>query len=259
MEATPSLKSVLKRLKLSPMLATLPDRTAYAEKARLSFADFLELVLQDEVDRREHVTLKVRLQRAQFREEQTLEGFDWDAPITFDRNRVRDLFGLAFISRKEDVLFMGPVGVGKSHLAAAIGHAACRAGKKVLFLKADALLKEMNQSRADHSTEKALRRLIAPDLLIIDDFGLRRLDASASSDIYEVISERHRRSSTICTSNRAIEEWVPLFEDPVLAQSALDRLAHNAHQIVIEGESYRKRQGPSSKYRSAGTAQGKRQ
>ena len=250
MEASSSLKAVLKRLKLSGILATLPERTAYAEKARLSFPDFLELVFQDEIDRREHVNLKARLLKAQFREEQTLEGFDWDAPVTFDRNRVRDLFGLAFLSRKEDVIFMGPVGVGKSHLAAALGHAACRAGKKVLFLKLDALLKEMNQSRADHSTERALRRLLAPDLLILDDFGLRRLDASASSDLYEVIAERHRRASTICTSNRAVEEWVPLFDDPILAQSALDRLAHNAHQIVIEGESYRKRQGPASRTRT---------
>ena len=101
-----------------------------------------------------------------------------------------------------------------------------------------------NQSRADHSTEKTLRRLLAPDLLILDDFGLRRLTAEQSSDLYEVILERHRRCSTIVTSNRAIDEWIPLFDDPILAQSALDRLAHNAYQLVMEGESFRKRQRP---------------
>ena len=117
----------------------------------------------------------------------------------------------------------------------------------MLFLRADRLFQLLHQSRADHSTEKARRRLLAPDVLIVDDFGLRRLDAEQSSDLYEVILERHRRSSTIVTSNRTIEEWIPLFDDPILAQSALDRLAHNAYQVVIEGESYRKRQRPGTK------------
>jgi DNA replication protein DnaC len=105
-------------------------------------------------------------------------------------------------------------------------------------------LQQLHQSRADHSTDKVFRRLLAPDLLIIDDFALRRLDHQQSSDFYEIILERHRRASTIVTSNRSIDEWIPLFEDPVLAQSAIDRLAHNAYQVVMEGESYRKLQRP---------------
>jgi DNA replication protein DnaC len=144
------------------------------------------------------------------------------------------------------MIFLGPVGMGKTFLACALGHAACRAGSQVLFLRADRMFQWLHQSRADHSKEKVLRRLLAPDLLILDDFGLRRLDAEQSSDLYEVILERHRRASTIVTSNRAIEEWIPLFDDPILAQSALDRLAHNAYQVVVEGESYRKRQRPGT-------------
>ena len=206
--------------------------------------DFLELVLQDEIDRREHKNLDVRLERAGFEEPHTFEDFDWNAPITFDRDRVRDLFSLAFLERREDVIFLGPVGVGKTLLACALGHAACRAGHQVLFLRSDRMLKQIHQSRADNSTEKVIRSFLAPDLLIIDDFGLRRLNAQQSSDFYEVIIERHRRGSTVVTSNRAIEEWIPLFDDPILAQSALDRLAHNAYQVVIEGESYRTRQRP---------------
>ena len=252
MEINSSLKTVLKRLRLSPVLHTLPDRLAYAGKTKLAHADFLELVLQDEIDRREHKSLQLRIDRADFTEERTLEGFDWDAPVTFDRDRVRDLFGLGFLDRHEDVLFMGPVGVGKSHLAEALGHAACRAGKHVLCSRADDLLKEFLQSRADHSTSKLLRRYLAPHLLIVDDFALRRLDARQSSDIYEVIIERHKRASTIFTSNRTVEEWIPLFDDPMLAQSALDRLAHNAHQVVMEGDSYRKRQAPGT-HRSSTT------
>jgi len=165
-------------------------------------------------------------------------------PSPFDRDRVRDLFGLGFLDRHEDILFLGPVGVGKTFLACALGHAACRAGHRVLFLRSDHLLKTIHQSRADNSTEKVIRSLLTPDLLVIDDFGLRRLNAQQSSDFYEVVIERHRRTSTIVTSNRNIDEWIPLFDDPILAQSALDRLAHNAYQVVIEGDSYRSRQRP---------------
>ncbi len=220
---------------------------AYARKTKLTELDFLELALHDEIARRDEKNLALRLARAGFEQEQTLEGFDWDAPISFDRDRVRELFTLGFVERQEDVIFLGPVGVGKTFLASALGHAACRAGYEVLCLRADRLLQVLHQARADHSSEKAMRRLLAPDVLIVDDFGLRRLDARQSSDFYEVVIERHRRASMIVTSNRAIEEWIPLFDDPVLAQSALDRLAHNAHQVVIEGESYRKRLRPGER------------
>jgi DNA replication protein DnaC len=204
----------------------------------------LELVLQDEIDRRDHKSLTNRLGRAGFEEEQTFEGFDWDTEVTFDRNRVRDLFGLGFIDRAEDVIFMGPVGVGKTFLACALGHAACRAGHDVLFMRADQLLRLLRQSRADLSTERAMRRLLVPDLLIVDDFALRRLDHEQSSDVYELLIERHKRSSTIVTSNRAVDEWIPLFDDPLLAQSAVDRFSHNAYQVVMEGPSFRERQRP---------------
>jgi DNA replication protein DnaC len=228
------------------MLGVLPDRAAYAQKAALHPLDFLELALQDEIDRREQKNLSNRLERAAFPEPHTFEDFDWNVPVTFDRDRVRSLGSLTFLERREDVIFLGPTGVGKSSLASALGHAACRAGKRVLFLRSDELMKRINQSRADNSTERVIRSLLAPDLLIIDDFGLKRLNAQQSSDFYEVVIERHRRASTIVTSNRAIEEWIPLFDDPILAQSALDRIAHNAHQIVMDGPSYRSRQRPGS-------------
>lgn len=244
MEVKSSLKAVLKRLKLSGILTTLPDRVTYSKKTNLTPEDFLELILQDEIDRREQNNLAVRLQRANFGEIRSLEDFNWNAAVTFDRDRVRDLFSLGFMERAEDVLFLGPVGVGKTLLACCLGHAACRAGHRVLFLRADQMLRELHQAQADHSREKTIRRLLSPDLLIVDDFGLRRLDSMQSSDIYEVILERHRRASTIFTSNRTVEEWVSLFDDPILAQSALDRLAHNAYQIVMEGDSYRRKLRP---------------
>jgi DNA replication protein DnaC len=246
MSIQPELKTVLKRLKLSPILPTLPDRLAYARKEKLDYAQFLELVLSDEVERRDQKHVSNRLSAAGFEEECTLERFDWSAKIRIDKGRLTDLFGLHFIERKENVVFCGPVGVGKSFLAQALGHAACRANYRVLFVKADKLLKTLARSRADNSFDRELRSFIGPDLLIVDDFALRKLSNQATSDFYDLLIERHTRSSTIVTSNRSVEEWMAIFDEPLLGQSAMDRFCHRAHQFVIDGESYRKRTAPES-------------
>jgi DNA replication protein DnaC len=250
MQIKPELKAILKRLKLSPMLATLPDRVAFAREKKLDYAEFLELVLSDEAERRDHVSILLRLRNAGFEEECTLERFDWTANIQFDRARLNDLFGLHFVEKSENVIFTGEVGVGKTFLACALGHAACRAGYRVLFTRTDTLLKTLAQSRVDNSFDRQLRQYLNPDVLVLDDFGLRRMTAMASSDFYELIIERHMRSTTIMTSNRAVEEWGPLFEEPMLAQSALDRFCHRAHQLVLEGESYRARQSAAMRSNS---------
>ena len=139
--------------------------------------------------------------------------------------------------------------MGKTFLAQALGAAATRAGHAVLFRRADYLLRELGQARADHSCEEVFRRYLAPDLLVIDDFGLHRLNQQQSEDFYALIIERHRRSSFIVTSNRDVSEWVGLFADPILANSALDRLANGAHQLVLEGPSYRAKLAPRSRRR----------
>jgi DNA replication protein DnaC len=175
-----------------------------------------------------------------------LERFDWSAKIRIDKARLTELFGLHFIERHENVTFCGPVGVGKSFWAQALGHAACRAGYRVLFIRSDRLLKTLASSRADNSFDRQLRFFISPDLLIVDDFALKKLASQATSDFYDLLIERHTRSSTILTSDRGIEEWMAVFDDPMLGQSALDRFCHRAHQFVIEGESYRKRTAPGS-------------
>jgi DNA replication protein DnaC len=246
MSIQPELKTVLKRLKLSGMLATLPDRVAYARKEKLDYTQFLELVLSDEVERRDQKHITNRLSGAGFEEECTLERFDWSANIRIDKARLADLFGLHFIERRDNVILCGPVGVGKSFLAQALGHAACRANYRVLFVKADLLLKTLARSRADNSFDRELRGFISPDLLIVDDFALRKLSSQATSDFYDLLIERHTRSSTILTSNRSVEEWMAVFDEPMLGQSALDRFCHRAHQFVIDGESYRKRMAPAS-------------
>jgi len=244
MSTTTELKPLLKRLKLGAMLNTLPERLALARRDQLDYAAFLQILLADEVTRRDNRNLEDRLQRAGFEEICRLEDFDWSAGITVDRRLIDLVFSLDFLTRHEHVLFVGPVGVGKSFLAQAIGYAAARAGHSVRFTRADSYFRTLAQARVDHSFDKAFRSFLNPDLLILDDFGLQRLNAQQSTDLYELIIARHRRSSFAMTSNRAIEEWLGLFEDAVLGNSALDRLANASYQIVIEGTSYRERLSP---------------
>lgn len=136
------------------------------------------------------------------------------------------------------------MGVGKTFIANALAHSACRRGHKVLMLRASAMFKKLLQSKADNSYGKELIKFISPELLVIDDFGLQRLTDEQASDFYEIIIERYGKAATVITSNRDVQEWMALFDDSIIANSALDRLAHNAHQLVIEGESYRKRKEP---------------
>jgi len=245
LDLTPDLARRLKRLRLGGLLPTLPDRVTHARQGKLSHVEFLELLLQDEIDRRDSHGLTLRLEQAGFEEAATFEQIVWDSPVSFDRARVRALFSLHWLAQQENVIFCGPVGVGKTFLACALGHSACRAGSRVRFVAVAKLLQALHQSRADNSFERELRSWLAPDLLILDDFGLRKLTAQQSSDFYDVLVERHRRAATIITSNRAVDEWVALFDDPILANSALDRLAHRAHQIVMEGPSLRAASAPS--------------
>ncbi len=238
------LLRLMKRLKLGALAPTLPERLTLARAQQLDHAAFLTLLLADEVQRRDQVSLERRLAQAGFEEHVTLEDFDWSVHIQLDRQKLQTVFSLSFLDRREHVLFVGPVGVGKTFLAQALGVAAVRDGHTVLFTRLDAFFKDLAQARVDHSFERAFRRYLTPDLLIIDDLGLHRLSALQSNDLYELIIERHRRSSFAITSNRGVDEWLGLFDDPILGNSALDRLAHGAYQIVIEGPSYRVKKAP---------------
>lgn len=238
------LTALLKRLKLGGIAPSLPERLTLARRDHLDYVAFLEILLLDEIARRDQRRLELRLQRAGFAQICRIDDFDWTAPITLDRRLLDEVFTLRFLDTKEHCLLVGPVGVGKSFLVQALGYATARQGKSVLFTRADALLKSLAQARADHSWEKTFRRYLAPDLLILDDFGLRRLTAQESSDLYELVVERHHRASFAITSNRAVDEWLGLFDDPVLGNSALDRLANASYQIVIDGPSYRAKLAP---------------
>ncbi len=172
-----------------------------------------------------------------------------DSPVSFDRARIAPASASSsactgWPSRRTSSSAV-PSGVGKTFLACALGHSACRAGHRVRCVAVAQLLQALHQSPADNSFERELRSWLAPDLRLLDDFGLRKLTARQSSDFYDVRVERHRRAATIITSNRAVDAWVALFDDPILANSALDRFAHRAHQIVMEGPSLRAARAPS--------------
>ena len=238
------LKYVLRQLKRSPMSDTMPERIRLARHKRMSYQDFLELILSDEVARRERVSVRNRGRRARLDSTMTLEAWDDDAPVGFDRDLWAELCTLRFVEDAHNVVIMGPVGVGKTHLANALGHIAVRRRHRVLIMRADQMLKGLKAARLDHSYAAELRKLLRVDLLIIDDFALQALDHTETQDVYEIVVERHRVASTIVTSNRTPDEWLPVMADPLLAQSAVDRLQSAAYELVVEGRSYRRQQKP---------------
>jgi len=218
--------------------------------------EFLQLMLEDEIQRRQNKALARRIQRARFEQAQTLSDFDFAFNTKLPAAQIRDLATCGFIERKESVLLVGPVGVGKTHIAQAIGHAACMQGRSVLFDKTARVLSDLGGGHIDGTWERRLRRYLSPDLLILDDFGLRAFSERAGEDLYELISERVRRGSTIVTSNRPPSEWYALFPNPVLAEGALDRLVNASHHVTLEGRSYRPRQRPDAKTRAVSVIEG---
>jgi DNA replication protein DnaC len=223
----------------------LPERLTLARTAGMGHAEFLELVLADEVERRERTSADRRSHAAGLDPTMTLDRWDEAAKVTYDRKVWRELTSLRFVEAGHNALIMGPVGVGKTFLATALGHAAVRRRFTVHFERCDRLLKRLRASRLDNSHDAEMRKLIRVDLLIIDDFALQALDAIDTADVYELIVERHRAAATVVTSNREPVEWLGQMADALLAQSAIDRLKSAAHELVLDGESYRVHQKPT--------------
>jgi DNA replication protein DnaC len=256
---SPDLKTVLRRLKLSPILDTLPERLALARQQKMAHQDFLLLVLADEAARRDSLATSLRVQRARLDPAMQLELWDSTAQVTYDQTLWQELVSLRFLERHAHLIIVGPVGVGKTFLAHALGHIACRHGCSVSAVRADKMLKTLKHSRLDNSYEVELRKFLAVDLLIVDDFALDSMDAVESRDAHEIITERHRAGSMIFTSNRGPDEWLAMFADPMRAQSAIDRLTGNAYDLVIEGESYRQRLKPRLSGQPARTPSARRE
>jgi DNA replication protein DnaC len=230
---------LLKKLRLSGILQTLELRAAQAVDDDLAHAEFLLRLLTDEVERRDSKMLEQRIRRANFDHRKTLEDFDFHFNPRVPRAKIIDLATCAFVARRHNVLLVGPSGVGKSHIAQALGQRACLHGYKVLCVTAHDMLRQLRAARGEGNHERCMLRFTGPELVIIDDLGLRSLDHDETMDLYDIIRLRYERFSTIITSNRALDEFPAIFGDPLLASAALDRLLHDAHVLVIEGDSYR--------------------
>jgi DNA replication protein DnaC len=229
----------LRQLKLSGMALTLDLRAAQARDQGLGPTEFLALLLDDELERRDQARLARRLAQSGCDSQKTLAHFDFAAAPGVNRSVIQELASCAFVVRHENVLLVGPTGVGKSHLGHGLGLEALKRDLRVLARPTHRLLAELHAARANGSHHRLLARVLNVDLLILDDFGLQSLAAQAIQDLYEIIAERYEHGSILITSNRAFEEWPPLFNNDLLASAALDRLTHHAHVITIRGASYR--------------------
>jgi DNA replication protein DnaC len=234
------LTPYLKQLRLSGILDTLEVRNQQAITEQWSYLEFLTRLIQDEVERRGQKQLDLRVRRSGINTIKTLESFDFGFNPTINRQQIFDLATCEFIRARRNALICGQTGVGKSHLAQSVAHEAARKGFDVVFTSAHAMLTHINAGRADGTYERRLAGYLKPQLLVIDDFGLKPLPLPAGpADLFDVIDGRYEKASIVLTSNRSPSEWHDLFGDPLLASAGLDRLAHRASVILITGQSYR--------------------
>ena len=239
MNPMPQLAPLLKQLRLSGILDSLEARNRQAVDEQLAYTEFLALLVADEIARRDHKKLALRLRRAGFRGEKTLENFDFAFNPSVNKALVMDLATGRFLDERVCVLIAGPTGTGKSHLAQALGHCAIRNDHDVVFSPLSKLLGQLHAARATHSFERRFAALARVDLLILDDFGLKPLRPPQDEDFHDLMAERYERRSTVLTSNLGFEEWGEAFPNRLLGAATIDRLRHGAYRLILDGESYR--------------------
>jgi len=244
-QLNPELVTALKRLRLGRIALSLPERLVLADKQDMSFEDLLLMIVTDEITRRDNTAADNRAAEAGLDPSMRLELWDKTAKVTFDKRMLAELVSLRFLEAHRHTIILGPVGVGKTFIAQALGHIACRHGYHVRFTRADEMLRTLKQSRFDNSRDVQIIALTSVDLLIVDDFALDAMSKEESKDVYQLFLERTGRASMIITSNRDTSEWLAMFDDVLLAQSAVDRFKNAAYDFVIDGESYRPRQKPT--------------
>ena len=241
------LLAQLKALKLSGMADTLDLRLMEAQNNDLSFTEFFTMLLNDELQVRSNRKLDRLLLRAHAESGKTLESFSFAFNPSIKASQIRELSTCHFIDKGENIFLLGPTGTGKTHLAKAIAHAACRKYLHVEFFNFQELFHILKQADLANGLTRKMNTLRKADLIILDDFALKKLDQQSAEYFYMIVDARYSlQKSLIITSNRGITDWEGIFPDPIMANALMDRIAHNAHQIVIKGESYRKKLRPLS-------------
>jgi DNA replication protein DnaC len=234
------LNRALKQLRLGGIAAVLETRLLQAQAQSMAPIDLISCLISDELSRRSNRLLERRQKQAQFRDPQkTLDNFDFTFNKKLNRSLVFDLATAGFIAKHEDVLFLGPPGTGKSHLAQAIGLAAIQQGYRVLYRETHTLLDEIAEATIDGSRKQHMELLATVPLLIIDDLGMRKLPSTAAEDILEIVMRRYERASTLMTSNRPVEDWGKLLGDSAAVSAMLDRLLHHGHVLKCGPRSWR--------------------
>src|SRR5688572_3994854 len=242
------LERSLRQLRLGGMAAVLETRLRQAQAEAMTPIDLIACLVSDELTRRSDRLLERRRKQAAFRDPgKTLDNFDFTFNPKMNRSLVFDLATSTFISKREDALFLGPGGTGKSHLAQAIGHAAIQQGYKVIYRETHVLLEELADAVLDGTRKQYMETIATVPLLIIDDFGMRRLPQTAAEDLLEIVMRRYERASTLLTSNRPVEDWGKLLGDVAAVSSMLDRLLHHGHLLKCGPRSWRTKAGQIQK------------